>query len=155
MILTCIWISNGLINCIGGVMVIVGLSADKVKPKNWYLLHFRKARSMLFQWANTIKKNPTKLKWSSTKRTSSSTHWRLTSCPHDIAEKLLSWRLFIIILYKNLKMHYGGLSFPQSYVWVICLFDDRYTNVCQGSDQTFRSVTWRLKRCWLVLKYLH
>jgi len=30
--------------------------------------------------------------WSSTKRTSSSFHWKLICFRHDIAEKLLSWR---------------------------------------------------------------
>jgi hypothetical protein len=30
--------------------------------------------------------------WSSTKRTSSSSHWKLTCSRHDIAEKLLNWR---------------------------------------------------------------
>jgi hypothetical protein len=43
----------------------------------------------LFQWDNTIK---TQLSvWSSTKQTSSSSHWKLTCCRHDIADKLLSW----------------------------------------------------------------
>jgi hypothetical protein len=30
--------------------------------------------------------------WSRTKRTSSSSHWKLTCSCHDIAEKLLNWR---------------------------------------------------------------
>jgi hypothetical protein len=48
-------------------------------------------RGMLFQWASTIKIQLTAC-WSRTKRTSSSSHWKLTCSRHDIAEKLLIWR---------------------------------------------------------------
>jgi hypothetical protein len=41
-------------------------------------------RGLLFQWASTIKTNSAC--WSSTKRTSSSSHWKLTCSRHDIAE---------------------------------------------------------------------
>jgi len=70
-------------------------------------------RGLLFQWASTIK-NPTKRVglvqsgphhhfkkksnsacWSRTKRTSSSSLWKLTCSRHDIAEKLPNWRLKI------------------------------------------------------------
>jgi len=43
-------------------------------------------RGFLFQWTSTIKIR------SSTKWTSSSSHWKLTCSRHDIAEKLLSWQ---------------------------------------------------------------
>jgi hypothetical protein len=48
---------------------------------------------LLFQWASTkipIKGNRC---WYSTKRTSSSSHWKLTHSYHDIAEKLLTHSL--------------------------------------------------------------
>jgi hypothetical protein len=47
-------------------------------------------RRLLFQWASTIKINSAC--WSSTKRTSSSSHWKLTCSRHDITKKLLNWR---------------------------------------------------------------
>ena len=47
-------------------------------------------RGLLFQWASTIKKI-NEACWSSTKQTSSSSHWKLTCSRHDIAEKLLRW----------------------------------------------------------------
>ena len=37
--------------------------------------------------------------WSRTKRTSSSSHWKLTCSRHDIAEKLLNWRWATITHY--------------------------------------------------------
>jgi hypothetical protein len=47
-------------------------------------------RRLLFQWSSTIKSNSAC--WSRTKRTSSSSLWKLTCSRHDIAEKLLNWR---------------------------------------------------------------
>ena len=47
-------------------------------------------RGLLLQWASTLKTN--KDCWSSTKKTSSSSHWKLTFSRHNIAEKLLRWR---------------------------------------------------------------
>ena len=44
-------------------------------------------RGLFFRWA----KNPNSACWSSTKRTSSSSHWKLTCSRHDTAEKLLNW----------------------------------------------------------------
>ena len=46
-------------------------------------------RKLFFQWASTIKIQL--VCWSSTKRTSSSSHWKLTCSYHGIAEKLLNW----------------------------------------------------------------
>jgi hypothetical protein len=44
---------------------------------------------LLFQWANNIQ---IQLRcWFSTKRTWSSSPWKLTCSRHDIVEKLLSW----------------------------------------------------------------
>jgi hypothetical protein len=45
---------------------------------------------LLVQWTSTIKSNSAC--WSSTKRTSSSSHWSLTCSRHDIDEKLLNSR---------------------------------------------------------------
>ena len=47
-------------------------------------------RGLLFQWASTIKFQLSC--WSSTKHTSSSSHWKLTCSHHDTAEELLNWR---------------------------------------------------------------
>ena len=46
-------------------------------------------RELLFQWASTIKSNSAC--WPRIKRTSTSSHWKLTCSRHDIAEKLMSW----------------------------------------------------------------
>ena len=47
-------------------------------------------RRLLFQWTSTIKFQLSC--WSSTKHTSSSSHWKLTCSRHDTAEELLNWR---------------------------------------------------------------
>jgi hypothetical protein len=51
-------------------------------------------RGMLFQWASTIKSNS--VCWSRTKRSSSSSNWKLTCSRHNIAEKVLNWRYVTI-----------------------------------------------------------
>jgi hypothetical protein len=46
-------------------------------------------RSTALEVSTLTKSNPGC--WSSTKRSSSSSHWKLACSRHDIAEKLLSW----------------------------------------------------------------
>jgi hypothetical protein len=49
-------------------------------------------RGLLFQWASTIKIQLSMFIRSSTKRTSSSSHWTSTCPRHNIAERLVNWR---------------------------------------------------------------
>ena len=66
-------------------------SRNQVTVSEWSNIS---TRVLLFHWTSTIKIQLSV--WSSTKRTSSSFHWKLTYSRHDIAEKLLSWRKVII-----------------------------------------------------------
>jgi hypothetical protein len=63
------WIFRGVIGCINHCCL--------TSREHYFAL--------LFQWPSTIKI------WSSTKRTSSSSHWKLTCSRHNITENLLSW----------------------------------------------------------------
>jgi hypothetical protein len=69
------------------------------KSKDWLTWNqdnvFRRVERQVYpltvvQWSSTIKSNSAC--WSSTKRTSSSSHRKLTCSRHDIAAKLLNWR---------------------------------------------------------------
>ena len=66
-------------------------------------------RGLLFQWINTIKKSNLSC-WSSTKRTSSSFHWKLT---------FLIWKISELPLNSN-------LSLTNSLYYLPCVSDDIY-----------------------------
>jgi hypothetical protein len=68
-------------------------------------------RRMSFQWVSTIK---LKLAcWSSTKLTSSSSHWKLTCSRHDITEELLN------LVHTH---SFGGVRVAHHFCVVFCLF---------------------------------
>ena len=57
----------------------------------------------MFKWTYTMNIHPTKRVWSSTKRTSSSFHWKLICHRHDMAEKLSNTHSLTAIHFKELK----------------------------------------------------
>ena len=65
-------------------------AALRRKSKDWLARNQdNMSWEVMFQWPSTIKSNSAC--WSSTKWTSSSSHWKLACSHHDIAEKLLNW----------------------------------------------------------------
>jgi hypothetical protein len=93
-LLTYIFVSN-MNNKIGICCFSAKHAALRRKSKDWLVGNQDNVsewgdmsiRKLLFRWARTIK---IQLCWSSTKRTWSSFHWKLSCSCHDRAEKLLS-----------------------------------------------------------------
>ena len=108
-------ISGVMVSLLASSAVYRGLSHGRIKPKTICCFSAKHAalrrtskdwlarnqnnvsewsdmstRGLLFQWASTIKFQLSVLVYSSTKRTSSSSYWKLTCSPHNIA-KILLW----------------------------------------------------------------